>query len=240
MASTLILETTAYTLDQLTSLNEPQIAFAGRSNVGKSSLINALARRNKLAKTSATPGKTRSVNYYRVVPEDFIVVDLPGYGYAQCSKEERKKWAKLIEKYIVSCQGLKALAVLLDSRLDPQRLDVELTTYAQAHNIPLLPILTKGDKCNQRERSARQKQWAALLGGQKPVITASKNGLGIQELWKELKICAGCMPEVKEAEPVAIETASETIEVVKPTQLNQPTPMESAQSDEPVQSDTTA
>ncbi len=218
MASTLILETTAYTLDQLTSLNEPQIAFAGRSNVGKSSLINALARRNKLAKTSATPGKTRSVNYYRVVPEDFILVDLPGYGYAQCSKEERKKWAKLIEKYIVSCQGLKALAVLLDSRLDPQRLDVELTTYARANHIPLLPILTKGDKCNQRERSARQKQWAALLGGQKPVITASKNGLGIQDLWKELKISAGCLQREAPApaKPVIENESPEIITVSTP------------------------
>lgn len=191
MQSTLVLETTAYTLDQLTSLDVPQIALAGRSNVGKSSLINALARRNKLAKISSTPGKTRSVNYYRVAPENFYVVDLPGYGYAQCSKEERRKWAKLIEKYIVSCKGLKALAVLLDSRLDPQRLDVELTSYARANNIPLLPILTKGDKCTQRERSARQKQWAVLLDGQKPLITAAKTGLGIPELWRALKFAAG-------------------------------------------------
>lgn len=198
MQSTLILETTAYTLDQLTSLAVPQIAFAGRSNVGKSSLINALARKNKLAKTSSTPGKTRSVNYYRVVPEDFIIVDLPGYGYAQCSKEERRKWAKLIEQYLVSCHGLQALAVLLDSRLDPQRLDVELTSYARANNIPLLPILTKGDKCKQRERVVRQKQWAALLDGQRPIITASKNELGIPELWKELKRVAGHAEEKKE------------------------------------------
>ena len=91
MNPVLTLETTAYTLEQLISLPEAQIALAGRSNVGKSSLINALAGRKKLAKVSSTPGKTRSVNYYRVTPHDFYLVDLPGYGYARASHTEREK-----------------------------------------------------------------------------------------------------------------------------------------------------
>ncbi|AAS96141.1 ribosome biogenesis GTP-binding protein YihA/YsxC [Nitratidesulfovibrio vulgaris] len=208
MSSTLVLETTAYTLEQLIHLDAPQIALAGRSNVGKSSLVNALARRKQLAKTSSTPGKTRSVNYYRVEPEGFYIVDLPGYGYAQCSKEERKKWAKLIEKYIVSCKSLRGLAVLLDCRLDPQRLDVDLTSYARANNIPLLPVLTKGDKCKLRERSDRQKQWAVLLGGRKPLVTASMTGLGIADLWRELRaLAAGGLSADDEAEDAPSDTS---------------------------------
>ena len=131
MNISLTLETTAYTLDQLLALPEAQIALAGRSNVGKSSLINALAGRKKLAKVSATPGKTRSVNFYRVEPYKFYLVDLPGYGYARASHEERRKWAKLLEHYLADCKTLKALALLLDCRLPPQKLELELESFAR-------------------------------------------------------------------------------------------------------------
>ena len=114
MNSTLTLENTAYTLDQLSRRDIPQMALAGRSNVGKSSLVNALAGRKQLAKTSATPGKTRSVNYYRAIPEGFWLVDLPGYGYARCSKEEREKWRLLIERYLSRSTALLGLVLLLD------------------------------------------------------------------------------------------------------------------------------
>lgn len=191
MKSKLVLESTVYTLDQLALRPEPQIALAGRSNVGKSSLVNALANRKQLAKVSSTPGKTRSINFYRVEPEGFFVVDLPGYGYAQCSKTERQKWAMLIEKYVTSCKSLMGLAVLLDTRLPPQKLDVELTGFARAHNIPLLPILTKADKCKQQERAARAKEWAVLLDGQRPVITSSRTGLGMESLWGEMRRLTG-------------------------------------------------
>ena len=113
--STLELAATLFTREQLKAAladmgASPQIALAGRSNVGKSSLLNALARRKQLAKVSSTPGKTRSVNLFRVVPEGFYVTDLPGYGYAKCSQEERKSWAKLIEYYLTQAPRLKALA----------------------------------------------------------------------------------------------------------------------------------
>lgn len=195
MKSKLVLESTVYTLDQLALRPEPQIALAGRSNVGKSSLVNALANRKQLAKVSSTPGKTRSINFYRVEPEGFFVVDLPGYGYAQCSKTERQKWAMLIEKYVTSCKSLMGLAVLLDTRLPPQKLDVELTGFARAHNIPLLPILTKADKCKQQERAARAKEWAVLLDGQRPVITSSRTGLGMESLWGEMRRLTGHAPQ---------------------------------------------
>ena len=126
----------AYTLDQLTAHPEAQIALAGRSNVGKSSLVNALAGRKKLAKVSSTPGKTRSVNFYLVEPLRFYLVDLPGYGYARASHSEREKWAKLLERYLTECASLKALALLLDCRLPPQQLDLNLASFAQVMGCP--------------------------------------------------------------------------------------------------------
>ncbi len=187
MTSELILETTAYTFEQILSLESVQIALAGRSNVGKSSLVNALAGRKSLAKTSATPGKTRSLNFYRVQPEGFYIVDLPGYGYARCSKEERNAWGKLMQRYLVSCQSLKALAVLLDCRLPPQKIDLQLVQFAQAEQIPILPILTKADKCKQRERSEKQKLWTGYLQGVVPIITSSSSRLGLDSLWQALR-----------------------------------------------------
>ncbi|MTJ92577.1 MAG: YihA family ribosome biogenesis GTP-binding protein [Desulfovibrio sp.] len=181
----LTLETTAYTLEQLISLAEPQIALAGRSNVGKSSLINALAGRKKLAKVSATPGKTRSVNYYKVTPYNFYLVDLPGYGYARASHSEREKWAHLLERYLVECSSLKALALLLDSRLEPQMLDKNLASFARTNGLNIVPVLTKADKCTQRERANRQNEWQELLGT-RPVVTSSSNRFGIDNLWRIL------------------------------------------------------
>ena len=185
MNPVLTLETTAYTLEQLISLAEPQIALAGRSNVGKSSLINALAGRKKLAKVSSTPGKTRSVNYYKVTPHNFYLVDLPGYGYARASHSEREKWARLLERYLVECSSLKALALLLDSRLEPQMLDKNLASFARTNGLNIVPVLTKADKCSQRERANRQNEWQELLGT-RPVVTSSSNRYGIDNLWRVL------------------------------------------------------
>lgn len=189
MNKTLTLEETAYTLEQVRAFpgSMAQIALAGRSNVGKSSLINALAGTKKLAKTSATPGKTRSVNFYAVAPDDFYIVDLPGYGYARCSKDERRKWAAVIEGYLSGSAHLKALAVLLDCRLSPQALDVDLVTFAMQSAIPLLPVLTKADKCTLKEQSARQSEWGNLLpAGTRPLLFSAKTGKGREQLWQAM------------------------------------------------------
>lgn len=190
---TLELEATAFNVAQLTehlrrleARAEPQIAFAGRSNVGKSSLINALAGRKSLAKTSATPGKTRSVNFYRVASASFTLADLPGYGYARCSKAERILWAKLIEQYLTSARTLRAVALLLDCRLEPQRLDRELANYVRGLNLPILPVLTKADKCTQAMQADRQRQWALLLDGVRPLVVSSASRRGIDVLWKAM------------------------------------------------------
>lgn len=190
----LVLEHTIYTLSQLLSIDSPQIALAGRSNVGKSSLINALAGQEKLAKVSATPGKTRSINFYRVEPQGYYLVDLPGYGYARASHTERQAWAKLLEKYLSGASRLQALALLLDSRLEPQKLDLELSHFARECRLEILPILTKADKCTQRERAARAAQWRDILGVA-PLVTSSSKKTGLRELWQRLHQTAGVLPE---------------------------------------------
>ena len=174
-------------LDALDARNAFQIALAGRSNVGKSSLVNALARRRQLAKISATPGKTRSINFYWVEPDGFALGDLPGYGYARCSHEERRSWAKLIEYYLTDRPSLKALALLLDCRIPPQALDRELADFARGHGIPLLPVLTKADKCSQTERAKKQQEWSLLLDGIRPLAVSAKELRGIDALWAAIR-----------------------------------------------------
>ncbi len=183
---TLVLEATAFTEAQLLHPLLPQVALAGRSNVGKSSLINALAGRKNLAKTSATPGKTRSINYYRIEPGPGYIVDLPGYGYAQCSQAERRKWAVLLEHYLSGTPGLTALVLLLDSRVTPQKADRELAAFAAARALPLIPVLTKADKCSKKELNACKRAWSVLLP-EELLVTSSQKRTGMEELWSALQ-----------------------------------------------------
>jgi GTP-binding protein len=196
MKRTLNLVKTAYEISQLEPSDAPQIALAGRSNVGKSSLINRLAGRKSLAKISSTPGKTQSVNYYTVEPCGYSLVDLPGYGYARRSQAERAKWGKLIERFLVRNPGLKAVAVLIDVRVPPQQSDLELTSWLRHENIAILPVLTKCDKVNQREQSARQREWRDLLGGVcTPLPVSSATGHGVEALWAALDRLAASAPD---------------------------------------------
>lgn len=185
-APSLTLMATAFSFDQLLSLEAPQVALAGRSNVGKSSLINALAGRKQLAKTSSTPGKTRSINYYAINNGNTFLVDLPGYGYAKCSQEERNRWAKLLEKYFQSCPGLRALALLIDSRLTPQLLDVQLAQYATSLGLRVLPVMTKADKCTRKELHQCRKAWAEILGHNEIIVTSAGKRQGVDALWQEV------------------------------------------------------
>ena len=182
----LLLEATAFTLGQLIRPEAPQIAMAGRSNVGKSSLVNALAGRKSLAKVSATPGKTRSVIYYRLDGADAYLVDLPGYGYAQCSQAERNKWAELLRHYLENTPGLRALVLLLDARLPPQKLDKELLAFAASLRLPVLPVLTKADKCSKKELDACRRAWEPFLERTAVLTTSAKTRNGMDELWRAL------------------------------------------------------
>ncbi|MCQ2444328.1 MAG: ribosome biogenesis GTP-binding protein YihA/YsxC [Mailhella sp.] len=190
---------TLYTLGQLDAAahDMPQIALAGRSNVGKSSLINALARRKKLAKVSSEPGKTRSVNLFLVKPDGFCLTDLPGYGYARRGHEERRSWAELIRKYLEDTPTLKALALLIDCRIPMQESDRVMADFARAHRLPVIGVLTKSDKCTLRERAAQQKAWEKVLG-MRPVCVSSVSKLGIAELWGLLRAAGAPASEAGE------------------------------------------
>jgi GTP-binding protein len=147
----------------------PEFAFIGRSNVGKSSLINMLVNRKSLAKTSSTPGKTQTINHF-LVNNQWYLVDLPGYGYASVSKSSRFQWGKMIEDYLKNRKNLFCTFVLLDARLKPQAIDIDFITWMGENNLPLAIILTKSDKIKQQELAKSKKAIEAKL----------------LELWEEL------------------------------------------------------
>lgn len=129
-----------------------EIAMAGKSNVGKSSLINSLTRHSKLAKTSSAPGKTRLINYYSI-NDDFLLVDLPGYGFAKAPKSEQEKWAQMIEGYLTGSENLKHVFHLVDIRHTPTREDQMMIEYLRHYDIPFSVIATKADKLSKAQRS---------------------------------------------------------------------------------------
>jgi len=129
-----------------------EIAMAGKSNVGKSSLINSLTRNSKLARTSSAPGKTRLINYYQI-NEDFLLVDLPGYGFARAPKSEQLKWSKMIEGYLTGSENLKHVFHLVDIRHEPTQEDQMMTEYLRHYDIPFTVIATKADKLSKAQRS---------------------------------------------------------------------------------------
>lgn len=130
----------------------PEIAMAGKSNVGKSSLINSLTRHSKLARTSSEPGKTRLINYYSI-NEEFLLVDLPGYGFARAPKSEQEKWSQMIEGYLTGSQQLRHVFHLVDIRHAPTKEDQMMTEYLRHYDIPFTVIATKADKLSKAQRS---------------------------------------------------------------------------------------
>ncbi|MCO6530775.1 MULTISPECIES: ribosome biogenesis GTP-binding protein YihA/YsxC [Lactobacillus] len=132
--------------------NLPEIALAGRSNVGKSSLINSLLGRKNLARTSSQPGKTQTLNFY-VVNQDFYLVDVPGYGYAKVSQVQRQKFGEMIQDYLETRENLQGLILLTDSRHEPTKDDVAMYNYALYLNLPILVICTKIDKVKKSQEN---------------------------------------------------------------------------------------
>jgi len=150
------LEITAGTVSQFPAFSIPQIAFSGRSNVGKSSLINSLLGRKKLARVSSAPGKTITVNFYSV-DKKLYLVDLPGYGYAKRSAEDKKRWSALTDGFFTARNGndtsLKAVAQLIDMKAGPTSDDVMMLDYLNAVGIPYFIVVTKSDKVNKTDRN---------------------------------------------------------------------------------------
>lgn len=141
----------------------PEIAFSGRSNVGKSSLLNALVRRKSLARVSQQPGKTREINFFSV-NDALVLVDLPGYGYARVSREERAKWRPLIESYLQSSAQLRGIVQLLDVRRDPSDDDRQMLEFLAELGVPTIVVLTKVDKVSVSEAAKRVIHITSTLG----------------------------------------------------------------------------
>ena len=130
----------------------PEIALAGKSNVGKSSLINSLTNNSKLARTSSAPGKTRLVNFYQLNDEDMFLVDLPGYGFAKAPRQEKDKWAAMIEGYLERSQNLRHVLQLVDIRHTPTQEDQMMVEYLRHYDIPFTVVATKADKLSKAQR----------------------------------------------------------------------------------------
>lgn len=156
-----VFEMAAGTSAQLPASTLPEVAFSGRSNVGKSSLINRLVNRKALARTSATPGKTATINFYRL--DGMRMVDLPGYGYAKVSDRERRRWSELIEGYFDDDRDLRLVLQLWDMRHDPSKDDYQMLEYMVERGIPFVIVLTKSDKLNKSEREKRLAAFDEIL-----------------------------------------------------------------------------
>jgi GTP-binding protein len=168
----------------------PEVAFLGRSNVGKSSLLNRLVQRRQLARTSRTPGKTRLVCWYRVERPGraLLLVDLPGYGYAKVSKAERRRWKELVESYLVGREALRAAVLLQDLRRDLSEDEALLLEWLAERDVPAILALTKVDKLKPMRRAQRMRRLAAAvdLPRERVVATSAETGLGIPDLWRAI------------------------------------------------------
>lgn len=168
--------------------NLAEIAFAGRSNVGKSSLINCLLNRKKLAKTSTTPGKTRQLNYFKINNKLYFV-DLPGYGFAKVSRKEKIRWQNLIESFLKNSMNLKGVVAIVDSRIGATKLDLQLLNWLKSLKLPVLLVATKADKLSRSALDSQIKKFSVeleeyILGEIIPF--SSMRGTGKRELLREI------------------------------------------------------
>ena len=180
------LETVCGPTSKLPKNTQPEVAFTGKSNVGKSSLINSLLNRKSLARTSAQPGKTQTLNFYHLNNEIYLV-DLPGYGYAKSSKVEREKWGEMIERYLTSSEQLEVVFLLIDSRHDPTKNDVEMYEWLKYIGIQTIVIATKSDKLKKHEMQKSVKNIEKCLHAEEddliivPYSSVTKEGR--EEIW---------------------------------------------------------
>ncbi len=166
--------------------NKPEFAFVGRSNVGKSSLINRLVNRKKLARVSSKPGKTNTINFYNV-EDKILFVDLPGYGYAKVSKKEKEKWTKMIEEYLQTRKQLVGVLLLVDSRHIPSEDDCIMLDWIRYYNKNFIVIATKWDKLSGKEKQEnleKIKERLNLKDGEVIIPFSAETGEGKEEIWK--------------------------------------------------------
>lgn len=163
----------------------PEVALAGRSNVGKSSFINTMLNRKNLARTSGKPGKTQLLNFFNI-DDKLRFVDVPGYGYARVSKKEREKWGKMIEEYLTSRENLKAVISLVDLRHEPSADDVQMYEFLKYYEIPVILVATKADKIPRGKWNKHESMIKKKLVFDKTdtfIIFSSVNKTGVEEAW---------------------------------------------------------
>lgn len=191
-------------ISQIITHYPKEIAVAGKSNVGKSSFINFICKKNKLAKTSKEPGRTRLLNYFSINDGEFYLVDLPGYGYAKVSNEEKLKWGKLIEAYLQNSTGLKNVFMLVDIRHDPTADDMQMFKYLYFYNIPFTIIATKADKLSKSACMKRKREIAAYIGvgNENVYVVSSQNKQGADAIYERILqvITEQTLPEETEEE----------------------------------------
>ena len=173
--------------EQFLKTDLPEICFAGRSNVGKSSMINRILDRKKLVKVGNTPGKTRLVNFFNI-DSKYIFTDLPGYGYAAVSKTERASWGKLIEYYFAHRKNLALCVLLLDIRRIPNDDDMKMMEAMKSRNVPLIAVLTKSDKLSNNEKAKQIKIISEKIQIPKEnlIVFSSMTGQGKEQVWQEI------------------------------------------------------
>ena len=165
----------------------PEVAFAGRSNVGKSSLINKILNRKKLVRTSKTPGRTQLLNFFEI-NELWRFVDLPGYGYAKVPVEVQKRWRPMVENYLATRVNLRGMVWLLDIRREVSKEDLHLWDWLQAMQVPVIIVVTKADKLSKNKRNKQAASIAKSLGrtAQELIQFSATSGEGKDEIWQEL------------------------------------------------------
>ena len=189
IVKSLSLETVCGITSRLPENTCPEVAFAGKSNVGKSSLINALVNRKSFARTSSEPGKTQTINFY-IVNNELYLVDLPGYGYARTSMETREKWGKMIEKYLHTSKMLKAVFLLVDIRHEPSQNDVNMYDWIKYQGFTPVVIATKADKIKRSQLPRQIKLVRDTLGMEKEEILipfSAETKQGREEIWKVIE-----------------------------------------------------
>ncbi len=184
-------------LEKLPQNGLPELAFIGRSNVGKSSLINMLCAQQKLAKTSSTPGKTQTINHF-LIDATWYLVDLPGYGYAKVSKKLRNNWGEMIRQYLKKRETLYCVFVLIDSRVSPQKIDIEFINWLGENDIPFSIVFTKADKLKTNELDTN--------------VIAFKNEL--LKFWEELPPIFISSAEKKTGKDALLAYFAEIVEIV--------------------------